>query len=100
MPSDIRTTGVDLVRSGQYESLLHSLFRATDYGVLVTDIEGTDILCNPRFGVLFGMDIEKVVRLPRDEVRQSALDRVKDREGFLAVLARAYADPWLEIKDE
>ena len=69
-----------------YHHLIQALFSATDYGVLMTDIAGTDLLCNPRFGILFGMDTDKVGRLPRDEMRRIALDRVKDQEGFTALM--------------
>lgn len=80
--------------------LLKALFRATDYGVLMTDLGGTDILCNPRFGVLFGVDPEDIVRLPREQVRKIALSRVADPLAFTELVERAYADPWLEFEDE
>ncbi|MDX1932887.1 MAG: ATP-binding protein [Capsulimonadales bacterium] len=89
-----------VLRSAQYEPLIQALFRATDYGVLMTDTEGTDILCNPRFGVLFGIDAETVVRLPREEVRAIALSRVRDADAFGATMERAYADPRLEFEDD
>lgn len=88
------------VQRSHYQHLIHALFRATDYGVLMTDTEGTDLLCNPRFGVLFGMDPRNVGRLPRDEMRLIALDRVKDEAGFAALMDRVYADPLLEHEDD
>jgi len=89
-----------LLRSAEYEPLIQALFRATDYGVLMTDLEGTDILCNPRFGVLFGLEPEQVVQMRREEVRRMALTRVKDPEGFNTLIERVYTDPWLEFQDE
>ena len=83
-----------------YHHLIQALFRATDYGVLMTDTAGTDLLCNPRFGVLFGMDPDKVGRLPREEMRKIALDRVRDETGFNALMDRVYADPLLEHDDD
>src|SRR5579859_2216464 len=71
-----------MLRSVEYEPLIQALFRATDYGVLMTDLKGTDILCNPRFGILFGLEPEQVVQMRREEVRRMALARVKDPEGF------------------
>src|SRR5207237_612699 len=88
-----------VLRSAQYEPLIQALFQATDYGVLMTDLAGTDILCNPRFGVLFGLEPEAVVHLPREEVRRFALARVKDPDRFNALMDRVYADPWLEFED-
>src|SRR5690348_8002335 len=89
-----------LLQSAHYEPLIQALFRATDYGVLMTDVEGTDILCNPRFSALFDIDPELVANLPREEMRRLALERVKDRESFNALVDRAYADPWLEFADD
>ena len=88
------------MQNTQYEPLVQALFRATDYGVLMTNLEGTDILCNPRFGVLFDMNVKKVIHLPRAEMRRIALTRVKDTARFIETLEHAYTDPWLEFEDE
>src|SRR5579871_5311077 len=92
--------GVEPVRSNQYEVLIQSLFRATDYGVLTTDLEGKDILCNPRFGTLFGIDPEIVAQLPQEEMRRFALSCMKDPTAFTVLMDRLYADPRLEFEDE
>lgn len=89
-----------LLDSEHYESLVQALLRATDYGVLVTDLQGKDVFCNPRFGVLFGMDAEQVVRLPREVVRQWAVDCVQDPDTFIALIDSAYAAPLMEFQDE
>jgi signal transduction histidine kinase len=83
-----------------YQHLVLALFRSTDYGVLMTDTSGTDLLCNPRFGVLVGMDPDSVGRLPREEMRRIALDRVKDQAAFNALMDRVDADPYLELEDD
>lgn len=85
---------------GRETSIIHALLCSTDYGILMTDHGGTDILCNPRFGELFDIDPEAVVRLPRDEVRRMALGRVRDPDEFVALIERIYADPTLEHEDE
>ncbi len=88
------------MRSDQYETLIQALFRATDYGVLMTDLEGKDILCNPRFGWLFGIEPNVVARLPQEEMRRFALSRMKHPEAYIALMERLYADPLLEFEDE
>src|SRR2546421_11055277 len=80
--------------------VIHALLCSTDQGVLMTDHQGTDVLCNPRFGELFGLDPEVVVRSSREEVRRMALGSVKDPAEFIALLERIYADPTLEREDE
>ncbi len=79
---------------------LRALFQATDYGILMTDLTGTDLLCNQRFNELFGIDSEAVGVLPREEMRRLALDRVKDPLEFAEVIDRVYRDPNLEQEDE
>ncbi len=79
---------------------LQALFQATDYGILMTDVHGTDLLCNDRFAVLFGIDPAIVGVLPRAEMRRLALERVKDPAEFSEVIERVYGDPTLEQEDE
>lgn len=86
--------------TGSEASIIQALLCATDHGILMTDLRGMDVVCNPRFGELFGIDPQVVVHSIRDEVRRMALQRVKDPEGFTAVMERLYADPLLEHEDE
>jgi signal transduction histidine kinase len=88
------------VRSDRYEILIQSLFRATDYGVLMTDLDGKDILCNPRFGAIFDVDPDQVAQLPQEEMRRLALNRMKDPDAYVKLMDRLYADPRLEFEDE
>lgn len=85
---------------GAENAALAALLRSTDYGVLMTDHAGTDVLCNARFGELFGIDPEVVVSSSRDEVREMALAVVRDPAEFAAVIERVYSDPTLEYEDE
>lgn len=80
--------------------IIQALLCSTDHGILMSDHRGTDILCNPRFGELFDIDPQLVVHSTRDEVRRIALTRVKDPEGFAALIESIYADPLLEYEDE
>ncbi|HZT43223.1 MAG TPA: ATP-binding protein [Chthonomonadaceae bacterium] len=86
--------------AGSEASIIQALLGATDHGILMTDLRGMDVVCNPRFGELFGLDPQIVVRSTRDEVRRMALQRVKDPEGFTTVMERLYADPLREHEDE
>lgn len=88
------------MQNSHYEALAQALLQATDYGVLVTDLQGNDILCNPRFGVLFGVDAAAIPQMPRAEVRALALERVQEPEAFLEQIERAYAEPKMEFQDE
>lgn len=66
----------------------------------MTDLSGTDLLCNHRFAELFGIDANVVGVLPREEMRRLALERVKDPAEFADVIERVYRDPDLEREDE
>src|SRR5438552_1966567 len=46
-----------------------ALLQATDYGILMTDPQGRDLVGNRRFGELFGVDVGGVVEMSRSEVR-------------------------------
>lgn len=80
--------------------IIQALLRSTKQGILMTDHNKNDILCNPRFAELFDVDPKLVVRLPGSEVRRMALVRVKDPEAFSVEIERIYADPELEQEDE
>lgn len=82
------------------QPLIQALLRSTDYGILMTDRNGTDIICNPQFGSLFDIDPEIVVNLPREEVRRLALERVASPDDFLALMNRIEREPLLENTDE
>jgi signal transduction histidine kinase len=88
------------VQNHHSEALVQALLQATDYGVLVTDLQGNDILCNPRFGTLFGVDAAAIPTMPREQVRQLALDCVRDPQAFIALVEHAYAQPMMEFQDE
>jgi signal transduction histidine kinase len=86
--------------AGTESSIINALLCATDHGILMTDHQGTDVLCNPRFGELFDIDPELVVHSSREEVRRMALARVRDQAEFVSLLDRIYADPTLEHEDD
>jgi signal transduction histidine kinase len=85
---------------GMESPIIQALLSSTDYGILMTDHSGNDILCNSRFGQLFDIDPAWVVRTAREEVRREAMARVKDPAEFEQLIERIYADPTLEREDE
>jgi len=80
--------------------IIQALLRSTKQGILMTDHDKNDILCNPRFAELFDVDPELVVRLPGSEVRRMAMVRVKNPEAFSTQIERIYADPECEQEDD
>ena len=85
---------------GMGTPVINALLCATDYGILMTDVKGNDILCNPLFGELFDVDPEEIVHSTRDEVRRMALSRVVDPVEFNNLIESIYADPTIERSDE
>jgi PAS domain-containing protein len=88
------------VVAGIETPIIHALLCATDYGILMTDMHGNDLLCNPRFGELFEVNPEIVVHSSRDEVRRMAMKKVADPLAFNDGLERVYANPDIELEDE
>ena len=79
--------------------LLRALLRASDYGVLLSDADRRDRVCNRQFCETFGLDGLDAVRRP-NYVRTHVLPRLKDPDGFLRTLEAVYADPRRVLEDE
>jgi signal transduction histidine kinase len=73
--------------------LAFALLQATDYGILMTDPQGRDLVGNRRFGELFGVDVGGVVEMSRDEVREAMRARLRDPDGFFARVDAIYRSP-------
>jgi signal transduction histidine kinase len=86
--------------AGNERALLRALLQATDYGVLVTDLNRQDIVANRRLGELFAVSPHSIVETPPDAVRDMVRARVRDPAGFDARLRQIYADPALLCEDE
>ena len=80
--------------------LLRALLRASDYGVLLSDADRRDRVCNRRFCETFGLDGLDAVRTQPDYVRTHVLPRLRDPDGFLRTLEDVYADPRRVLEDE
>src|SRR5437016_4276686 len=77
-----------------------ALLQATDYGILMTDPQGRDLVGNRRFGELFGVDVGGVVEMSRSEVRDAMRARLRDPEAFFERVDAIYQSPDWEGEDE
>lgn len=80
--------------------LLRALLRASDYGVLLSDTQRQDRVCNAKFCEIFGLDPEETIDAPPEIVRSLVLPRLENPEQFLATLDLIYSDPKMSCEDE
>lgn len=80
--------------------LLQALLRASDFGVLLSDSQRRDVVCNRRFCVMFGLSEQDTLGMPPGQVRALVLPRLKDPDEFVRTLDAVYADPRLTREDE
>ena len=74
-------------------SMLSSILGAVEYGVLLTDLDHVALASNRRFGELFGIDVELVVKSDVDAVRQMVESRIGNFDEWQRNLVEVYADP-------
>src|SRR5438876_4728844 len=77
-----------------------ALLQATDYGILMTDPQGRDLVGNRRFGELFGVDVGGVVEMSRSQVRTAMRARLRDPDAFFERVDAIYQSPDWEGEDE
>lgn len=80
--------------------LLRGLLRATDIGVLLSDPDRQDLICNDAFCRMFSIDGIDSLRLGEEYLRREVIPRIKDGEQFVESIARAYSDPYRSFEDE
>lgn len=80
--------------------LLRALFRASDYGVLLSDTSRQDLVCNDRFCELFSLERKTVLESAPQSIRTTVASRLKDPDGFVRTLDAIYSDPNLVCEDE
>ena len=80
--------------------LLRALLRASDYGVLLSDSDRRDRICNRRFCEIFGLDSLDTLQTQPDYVRTRLASRLKNPEDFLQTLEAVYANPCRVLEDE
>lgn len=72
--------------------MLLAALAATDYGVMLTDLNHTTLACNGRFGDIWGVDPAKVVTSDAKEVRAMVAHRIPDVDEWNRELDRSYSD--------
>lgn len=82
------------------EESLSAVLEGVDYGVLLTDLDHLAILCNHKFGELFGIDPESVVRQDPESVRSQVAARIVQLDEWRANLEAIYGSPELVRDDE
>src|SRR5438876_6530902 len=80
--------------------LAFALLQATDYGILMTDPQGRDLLGNRRFGELFGVDVSGIVEMSPTQVRTAMRARLRDPDAFFERVDAIYQTPDWEGEDE
>jgi signal transduction histidine kinase len=84
----------------EIEQSLRAVLGAVDYGVLVTDLEHQSLICNGKFGELFGISTSKVVNNDVKSVRAMVKDRIVHKEQWHQNLELVYRDNETEQEDE
>ncbi len=82
------------------ESALRAILQSIDDGVLLTDLHHRSMVCNRRFGEIFGVDPEEVVQIGVDELRDRVAPHIVDVETWRSGLKDIYADPQARYEDE
>ncbi len=80
--------------------VLGPILNAVDYGILLTDLNHVSLLANARFGEIFGVKIDDVVRSDVDDVRAMVQPRIVDLDLWVSNLEAIYADPHIVQEDE
>jgi signal transduction histidine kinase len=84
----------------EIEQSLRAVLGAVDYGVLVTDLDHQSLICNGKFGELFGISTEGVVNNDVESVRKMVYDRIVDMDRWHKNLEEVYLNDETEQEDE
>lgn len=84
----------------EIEHSLRAVLSAVDYGILVTDLDHKSLICNGRFGDIFGIASDKVVKNDAEAVRETVRHRISDFKTWYRNLEDVYSDPESEQEDE
>ena len=84
----------------EIEHSLRAVLGAVDYGVLVTDLDHQSLICNGKFGELFGISTVNVVSNDVEAVRAMVKHRIVDTEHWHRNLEEVYANNNIEQEDE
>lgn len=90
-------------REGLNPELSHSLpavLGSVDHGILVTDLHHKSLICNHRFGEIFGIEIDKVVSSDVTAVRKMVSRRLPNPLDWERNLEQVYQDKARIQQDE
>jgi PAS domain S-box-containing protein len=85
--------------SHETADLLRQILNASDYGVLLTDLDHQSLACNRRFGELFGLDPERVVRCGVEELRRLVRPLIANQKEWESNLEDLYSAPESVFED-
>ncbi|MEI8280944.1 MAG: PAS domain-containing protein, partial [Armatimonadota bacterium] len=84
----------------EIEHSLRAVLGAVDYGVLVTDLDHQSLICNGKFGELFGIPADRVVSNDVESVRKMVYHRIVDTGHWHQNLEEVYQNAESEREDE
>lgn len=82
-----------------HEAILMAILNASEYGVLLTDLDHVAIACNSRFGEIFDVDPFSVVNSDPIEVRRMVERLIPDLTEWEEGLVAVYSDPMATQED-
>src|SRR5690349_20008458 len=86
--------------SHETAAILRAIFNATDYGMLLTDLEHRSLACNRRFGEIFVIDPSEAVRCGVAELRKRVRPLIANLTEWERNLEELYADPLSTFEDD
>lgn len=82
------------------QPLLQSVVADSETGILVTDLNHKTLICNERFGAIWGVDIDTSVRESVEGVRAAVRSRLTDIPTWEENLIQVYRDPYFRQTDQ
>lgn len=86
--------------SKETEAALRAILQASDHGVLMTDLDHNALACNRRFGEIWNVSIDEVVRSGVGALRKLVRPLLADPAAWEHNLDQVYGDPQREYRDE
>ncbi len=81
-------------------AVLRAILAAGDYGVLLTDLDHRSLACNRKFGEMFDLDPEDVVRFEVQALRKRVRHLIPDPVAWVARLNEIYEEPTRSYEDD
>src|SRR5947209_20588472 len=86
--------------SHETAAILRAIFNATDYGMLLTDLEHRSLACNRRFGEIFEIEPSEAVRCGVEELRKRVRPRISNLQEWERNLQQLCSDPLSTFEDD